>query len=238
METGSCSRARSRDDEGRYSAQDIWAADMRMPPGGTPALASAAIGSDEGATPPDEPPTWRSLRRLTEVTSSTFDPVWTEDNHLLFASIEGLSFSVRHMARADSLVDTPRQEVFANLSAAGTEPWEYERLVLGQEATSSEFRKKFQLDVAQGALSQSPVLGTTGGVVFAFSDIMSNDYLYATLFNTGSINEGRFIKDLSVQISRVQLHRRANISYGAYRYAGLRYDLSEPDAPTELPRFF
>jgi outer membrane protein assembly factor BamA len=41
-----------------------------------------------------------------------------------------------------------------------------------------------------------------------------------------------------VQLSRAQLHKRTNIGYGVYRYSGRRYDLTDPDAPTELPIFF
>ncbi len=31
---------------------------------------------------------------------------------------------------------------------------------------------------------------------------------------------------------------RANIGYGAYRFSGRRYDVTDPDAPTEFPVFF
>ena len=38
-------------------------------------------------------------------------------------------------------------------------------------------------------------------------------------------------------MARFKLNRRANIGYGAYRYSGRRYDVTDPDAPTEFPLF-
>lgn len=221
-----------QDSTGRFSAQDIWVADMSYTLGVPPALASL-----DRISPPDAPPAWRSLRRITEVTSGTYDPVWTADNHILFTSIEGLRFSIRHLPNADSLVSSPRYEEFTDLALASGEAWEYDSIKLGEGGKQGEFKKKFRLDLAQGAISQSPVLGTTGGVVLAFSDIMGNDRMFLTLFNTGRL-QGRFFKDLSFQLARVQLHKRTDISYGVYRFAGLRFDLSEPDAPAGLPRFY
>jgi outer membrane protein assembly factor BamA len=43
---------------------------------------------------------------------------------------------------------------------------------------------------------------------------------------------------LNLAVSRVQLHRRANIGYGLYRFGGFRYDITDPDAATEFPRFW
>ena len=221
----------TQDSTGRFSAQDIWVADMSYDLGIPPALAS--VGN---MSAPDEPPAWRSLRRITEVTSGTYDPVWTPDNRILFTAIEGLQFSIRQLPNADSLVATPRFEEYTDLAQAENATWEYESIKLGEGAHDGIFKKKIKLDLAQGAISQSPVLGTTGGLVLAFSDIMSNDRFFITLFNTGQI-QGRFFQDISLQLSRVQLHKRANISYGIYRYAGLRYDVSDPDANISIPRF-
>ena len=47
------------------------------------------------------------------------DPVWTEDNHILFTSFEGLSFSVRHLADVDSLRANPVDRDVVDLSGTG-----------------------------------------------------------------------------------------------------------------------
>ena len=75
------------------------------------------------------------------------------------------------------------------------------------------------------------------GIRHTFSDLMGNDRLFVTLYNT-SQNSGDFLRSLNVAVSRVQLHRRANIGYGLYRFGGFRYDITDPDASTEFPRFW
>lgn len=221
----------SRDSTGHYGAQDVWVADMTEVFGGEPAVASADdTPSLSGA------PAWRSTRKLTNLAAAAFDPVWIEEDRILFSSFEGLSFSVRQLDNLDSLLVTPKKEEFADLSSAGG-GWEFGKLEVGEDVKRRDYKRKYKLDLAQGMVSQSPVLGTTGGAVLAFSDMLGDDYLYFTLLNTGSTTRD-FLDELSFQVARFQLGRRANIGYGAYRFSGLRYDLTDPDAPTEFPLFF
>ena len=219
------------DSTGRYAAQDIWAVDMSYVLGTRPSVASISRNFV-----PTAEPSWRSMRKITQLAAAAYDPVWTKDDRILFTSFEGLSFSIRQLEKADSLVRAPRREQFADLTKAGAS-WKFKSLKIGEGASKAPFRKRFRLDIAQGIVSQSAVLGTTGGGILAFSDIMGDDYLYLTIFNSGLSGRG-FLQDLSFQLARVQLKRRANIGYGIYRYSGRRYDLTDPDAPTELPIFY
>ncbi len=221
----------SRDSTGRFSAQDIWVADMSYQIGSPPSVASAdsePIGA--------QAPAWRSMKKITNLAAAAFDPVWTKDNRILFTSFEGLSFSVRQLRNADSLVTAPRMEQYADLAATGPD-WEFDRIGLTSDAVASPYRKRYRLDIAQGSLSQSPVLGTTGGAVLAFSDMLGDDYLYLTVLNTGN-TQRNFIRDLSFQLSRFQYHKRTNIGYGIYRFSGRRYDVTDPDAPSTFPLFY
>lgn len=219
------------DSTGRYHAQDLWVADMSYVLGTRPSVASLArsIG-------PEPTPAWRSMKKITQLASAAFDPVWTIDDRILFTSFEGLSFSIRQLEKADSLIDSPRYEQFADLTDVGSS-WKFNSLKIGDGAEKAPLRKRFRLDIAQAAVSQSPVLGTTGGGVLSFSDILGDDHVFLTFFNSGFSGRG-FLQDLSLQLSRVQLHRRANIGYGIYRYSGRRYDVTDPDAPSSLPIFF
>ncbi|MCZ6757010.1 MAG: BamA/TamA family outer membrane protein [Bacteroidetes bacterium] len=219
------------DSTGRFAAQDVWSVDMSYVLGTRPSVAS--LSRDIA---PTVEPTWRSMRKITQLAAAAYDPVWTKDDRILFTSFEGLSFSIRQLENADSLVRAPRREQFADLTKAGAS-WKFKSLKIGEGASKAPFRKRFRLDIAQGAVSQSAVLGTTGGGIIAFSDILGDDHLYLTIFNSGLSGRG-FLRDLSFQLARVQLKRRANIGYGIYRYSGRRYDLTDPDAPSGLPIFF
>ena len=218
----------SRDSTGKYSGQDIWAIDMSQE------VASGGASSPNSDS--NRAPNWRKSARLTSFVAAASDPYWAEDDHIVFTSFEGLNFSVRQLSRVDSLLAQPKQTIRADLSGVGA-PWEYEKLKIGVDVQVGKYKPSYKLDIAQGIVSQNSVLGTTGGAVLVFSDMLGDDYLYLTLFNTGTGNRD-FWKDLSLQLSRFKLNSRANVGYGIYRYSGRRYDVTDPDAPTSFPVFF
>src|SRR5690606_12169060 len=76
--------------------------------------------------------------------------------------------------------------------------------------------------------------GTPGGAGVAFSDMMGDDHWYAMLYSN-SYGQSGFLKGLNVAVTRVQLAGRANVGYGLFRYGGLRYDITDPDASREYP---
>jgi len=216
-----------KDSTNRFTAQDIWAVDMSQDLN-TPSVVTT--------TSADYATQWRTTRQLTSYVSSSSDPFWADDDHIVFTSFEGLSFSVRQLSGLDSLLVEPKQVVETDLSGVGR-PWTFDRIDVGVDAEIASYVPKYNLDIAQGLVSQNSVLGTTGGAVLAFSDMLGDDFLYLTLLNTGSGNRD-FLRDLSLQVSRFKLKGRANIGYGAYRYSGRRYDVTDPDAPTAFPVFF
>ncbi|MEX0600364.1 MAG: BamA/TamA family outer membrane protein [Rhodothermales bacterium] len=224
-----------RDSAGRFGAQNIWVADAPSSDdalaelafsgsgdGGSDALSDAALGSTE-----------RRARQLTELTAAAFDPVWTDDGSILFTSFEHMRFSVRSMPDVDSLLANPRRSSDIDLSQSG-DHWAFARIGIDDGAERVAYKKKYTLDVAQAMVSQNPVWGTQGGAVMAFSDLMGNDHWYVTLYNN-SRGTSDFLKSMNVAVSRIQLHRRTNIGYGLYRYAGLRFDITDPDAAREYP---
>lgn len=203
------------DSTGRFTGQDIWIADMRSDP------------SQSGD--------WRRLYRVTHLAAAAMDPVWTEDDRIVFTSFEGLEFSIRQLSNVDSLISTPKDSQLADLTETGT-PWSFDKIRIGEAATASTYKTRYQLDIAQASVGQSSVLGTTGGALVAFSDMLGDDYLNFTLFNTGT-SQRSFLSDLSFQVAKFNFGRRANTGLGAYRFSGLRYDVTDPDAPTTFPRF-
>ena len=219
------------DASGRYGPIDIWAADMTRTIGDTPAVASVSAPANEAAF---RPVTSRTLLRLTNFSTAAFDPVWTEDGRIIFTSFEGLSFTIRNLGRVDSLLAFPKEVEEVDLTQTG-KAWAFAHLDVGiNGAKRAPYKKKYRLDLAQGVVSQSPVLGTSGGAVLAFSDMLGDDHLFLTLLNTGTTQRD-FLRSLSFSVARFQLHRRANVGYGLYRFSGRRYDITDPDAPADFP---
>ncbi len=220
------------DNDGRFTAQNIWTADVSKMDEGDPIIASTAVTSPVVL---GDPPAVE-LRQVTNLTSAAFDPVWTPDDKLLFASFESFSFTIRHLEAFDSLRTAPRSVVLSKPEPQ-RERWTFDKIEADNGAIKKPYSKGYKLDIAQGQVSQSAVLGTIGGAVLAFSDMLGDDHLFVTLYNTADTQRD-FLKRLSFAVSRLQLHKRTNIAYGLYRFSGRRYDLTDPDAPSEFPTFF
>ena len=60
----------------------------------------------------------RRIRKLTELTAAAFDPIWTDEDRVLFTSFEHLRFSIRTLSDADSLLANPRGETGVDLFLA------------------------------------------------------------------------------------------------------------------------
>ncbi len=221
-----------READGKFSGQNLWVAEMDMPEADVPALADASSSSTVIAN--EEIPTERTATQLTSFTGAAFDPVWTADGRLLFSTFEDSRFTVRQ-ASADSLLRAPRQEAVVGLVYRDdAQPWSYGRLAVEDEERRQPYRKKYSLDAAQGALSTNPVWGTSGGAVLAFSDLLGNEQIFVSGYST-RVPGRSFVDGLNASVTRIHLGRRANYGYGVYRYAGQRYDLTDPDAPDVFP---
>lgn len=223
-----------RDADGRYGGQNLWVADMRGVVDTYPAVASAE------PTPEAElsaSASQRQFQQLTNFTSASFDPVWTSDGRLIFSTFENYRFTIRQMGKLDSLMAHPRQQERMDLAKQERGTWAFAKVGIGDGAERVQYERKYNLDIAQGQVSNNPVWGTTGGAVMAFSDMLGNDHWYVTLYNTSQGQED-FLRSMNVAVSRVQLHRRTNIGYGLYRFGGLRYDITDPDASAEFPVFW
>ena len=218
-----------RDSTGKYSGQNLWTADV---PELRPALASTVSG---GEVVGDDAEGWR-LRKLTNLSTAVFDPFWTTSGGLVFTSFENFRFTIRQLDSVEKLAAEPEEEIHKD-PPVHKKSWAFARIGLDAGAEQIEYRRKYDLDLAQGAVSQNPVWGTTGGAVMAFSDMLGDDYWYVTVYNTAR-GQRDFLKSLNVAVTRVQLHRRSNIAYGLYRFGGLRYDIRDPDAASEFPIFW
>ena len=227
-----------RDSTGRFGGQDIYVVDAAMgaetvePAIAMDSLGTSAVPLESGTL---DLPRWS--RRLTSLTTAAFDPVWTDDNHVLFASFENYRFSIRSLAGLDSLTQRPKWQGVVSPPLAVSKPWEFDRLHEPTYVDRLPYRRRYGLDIAQGQISNNAVWGTSGGAVLAFSDLLGNDRLFLTMYSTSQYS-GDFLRGLNVNLSRVHLSGRANVGYGIYRYGGLRYDFTDPDAPLEFPRFW
>ena len=220
-----------KDSTGRYSGQDLYVIDAKPR---LPAVAATDAGTRKSTL---QAPAMQWKKRLTDMTTAVHDPVWTRDGQIVFSAFENYRFTVRSLGGLDTLMRRPVSAEPQTLSLESQQPWEFSRIEATSTTDDLKYQRRYGLDVAQGQISSSAAWGTSGAAVLAFSDLLGNDRFFLTVFSTSQY-AGGFFKSLNVNISRLHLNRRANIGYGLYRYGGLRYDLTEPDAPTAFPRYW
>ncbi len=220
-----------RDSTGRYGGQDLHVIDAKP---SVPLVALENAGTREN-TPQFPGVRWK--KRLTDMTTAIYDPVWTQDGQVIFSAFENYRFTVRALGGLDTLMQRPVSVEPQLLTLDAGEPWTFPRIETTSVRDDLRRQRRYGLDIAQGQISSSAVWGTSGGALLAFSDLLGNDRFFLTLYSTSQYT-GEFLRSLNVNISRLHLNRRTNIGYGIYRYGGLRYDLTEPDAPADFPRYW
>ncbi|MBC7185738.1 MAG: PD40 domain-containing protein, partial [Calditrichaeota bacterium] len=163
------------------------------------------------------------LRQLTFFTTGAFDPDWTDNDQILFSAFENFSFRLRLL---DEVV---RKFESSNVASADTVPQQsVERL--SQEVSGDVFSKavkyrpKFDLDVAQSAVTQDPIYGTSGGAQLAITDMLGNAQYYFLIYNNARTRD-EFLESFNVAVTRLDLTHRTNFAVGLYHFAGRYYSL-------------
>ena len=168
----------------------------------------------------------RSLRRLSAFVTAASDPAWGGRDDMVFTVYERGSFQLRRMGEVDARLDTA--EVRPILAPDRIDGWEPKRLDGAMAQEPYRYAKDYSLDIAQSQISTDPVFGTVGGAALAISDLLGNDQYYFFIYNTAQV-QNELLDNFNVAISRISLGSRVNHAYGIFRFAGNRYDLTDPD---------
>jgi len=163
------------------------------------------------------------LRKVTSFTTGAFDPVWMDENRLLFTAFENFSFQLRKLDDIQQrFADAPVMQ--NDTRVARKEHWTANKLAGEVESETVKYKKKFDLDIAQSAISHDPVFGTFGGAQLAMSDMLGNQQYYFLIYNNAQ-TQGEFFESWNVAVTRVEMSKRANWAIGGYRLSGRFYDL-------------
>ncbi len=165
------------------------------------------------------------LRKVTSFTTGAYDPEWTDKGSLLFTAFENFGFQLRELEKVPELFET------SSLAAVDTmamrrSPWTVPKLEGKLAPSQVGYRRKFNLDIAQSAITQDPVFGTSGGAQLAMSDMLGNQQYHFLIYNNAQSRD-EFLRSFNLAVSRVDLSRRANHAYGLYHFAGRYYNRAE-----------
>ncbi len=179
----------------------------------------------ERAVLPDYPSaieTTDQLKKVTSFTTGAFDPEWLEEDRILFTAFDKFSFQIHEITDLEKKFDVAPDVVNDSLFLS-KEHWTASKLAGDVESTTIKYKRKFNLDIAQSAIAQDPLFGTTGGAQLAMSDMLGNEQYYFLLFNN-SQTRGNFLESWNVAVTRVEKSNRANYAIGGYRLTGRFYD--------------
>jgi Tol biopolymer transport system component len=165
------------------------------------------------------------VKRVTSFANVAFDPEWIDDDKMLFAVYEKNQFQIRALGKIqERLIDSDYQE--SNTLIANHTSWAPPRLSGEKVIEKTQYKKKYQLDIAQSQVSNDPFWGTSGGAIFAFSDILGNDQYYFFIHNNARTRDD-FFKSFNVALTKISLGKRTNYAVGLYRYAGYFYNFKD-----------
>ena len=167
-----------------------------------------------------------NAKRVTNFITAAFDPAWSGPNDLVITVFERFSFQIRMVRNVTALSDSGAMSAPAVAALPG-DPWTPARLDGPQEIRKYRSHENYSIDVAQSQIGTDPVFGTTGGAVLAMSDLLGNEQYSFLIYNTASV-QSELLDNFNVAISRASLGQRTNYAYGIFRFAGQRYDLTDP----------
>jgi hypothetical protein len=169
----------------------------------------------------------RAARQVTDFVTAAFDPTWGEHNKLIFTAFENYSFQIKKIDDAIALYDSSKIEKTFDYTVRGDQ-WAAKEIHSADVISTHPYTRSYTLDIAQSIVSTDPIFGTTGGAALAMSDILGNDEYDFLIFNTAQTRD-ELLDSFNFAISRYSYGQRANSAYGIFRFAGNRYDLTDPD---------
>ncbi len=168
----------------------------------------------------------QKIKRITNFTSSAFDPTFADSSTIIFTGFEKFTFNIYAKEVNSAAVDTSEQITMDLDSAAGK--WIPGMLVSNSERQKLNYEKEYTLDYAQSQVTTDPVYGTRGGALLSLSDLFGDDNYYFLIYNTADV-QSDFLKSFNIAIQRINLSKRPNYGYGIFHFSGRRYDIRESD---------
>ncbi len=168
-----------------------------------------------------------NIHRITNFTTAAFDPVFTDDNKLLFTSFENYNFTINLLEDFENLYLNSFEMRSIKIDV-DNQKWTIESMIGDSEAKRYKYVGEYSMDIAQSQISTDPVFGTSGGAFVALSDLLGDEQYYFLVYNTAQ-SQSEIMQSFNFAISRISLAKRTNFGYGVFRFSGRRYDLTDPD---------
>jgi len=163
-------------------------------------------------------------RRVTNALTGLFDPQWIpEENALLFGGFEDLTFRVFRSHVSQDMRENG--DAIALPALMDTTTWSWPELVESPYATASSvpYQPGLSLDFALGDALLAPGIGSVQGLVFQFSDMLSDHLLYLTASSYQGKDIGSFANNINATAFYLNRSSRLNWGGGLFRLRGYFY---------------
>ena len=161
--------------------------------------------------------------RVTNFTTSAMDPVWSDENSLVFAAFEDFSYKIMKLSKFQT-IDTSIEK--QNMKFSRVELWKHRKYEKDIKTISKKYKSGYTLDIAQSQVSQDPIFGTTGGAAIALSDILGNNQYYIVIYNNARTSDD-LLNSFNISVTKISLAGRTNIAYGGFRLNNRLFNLHE-----------
>ncbi len=162
-------------------------------------------------------------RRETHTLSGAFDPQWVPEKHeLLFDGFSGLSWAIfRAVPAPDSAA-----EAIALPDSVPPADWRWSELGAPRYAgiAGAPYTQHYTLDFAGGDAAFAPGVGSAGGAIFLFSDLLGDHVVLAAITSFQASGLGSLVDNLGGNFFYLNQKRRLNWGVGVFRLRGLFYE--------------
>jgi Tol biopolymer transport system component len=165
------------------------------------------------------------IKQVTRFANAAFDPEWMGDDAICFSVYENNSFQIRELDNFQERIDNSN-DIAKNKPVFAYQHWEPGKLPGNKVLAKVEYKKDYDLDIAQTQVSQDPFWGTTGGAMLAFTDLLGNDQYFILVYNN-SQSRSDFLKSMNFAITKVSLGKRTNHAFGVYRFSGRYFNYKD-----------
>jgi len=161
--------------------------------------------------------------RVTNFTTSAMDPVWSDENSLVFSAFEDFSFKIMKLANFSPFPTSIEKN---NLKFSRVGLWNHRKIEKDITKISKKYKGGYSLDIAQSQVSQDPIFGTSGGAVVALSDILGNNQYYILVYNNARTSSD-ILSSFNIAVTKISLAGRTNIAYGGFHLNNRLFNLHE-----------
>jgi len=156
------------------------------------------------------------IHQITNSVSEVMHPSFTpDDSTIVFTGYENFSYQLYRFDIPDVAItvayDSSASQIFPR--------WVYQL----HPRKSKKYEKKYSIDIAKTAFDYDTYYGGAGGLQFALSDVLGDDYFHFLIYNNSS-QPSEFLDGFNFVVAHYNLKPRLGVGWGIFRFSDYYYN--------------